>query len=99
MPKCIIIGGGLSGLSSAVYLSRNGIDIQLLEASPKLGGRAYSFNSKIENTVVDNGQHVMMGCYEHTLDYLKTIGTLDSLLIQKHLKIFYVKQIEYHQTH
>ena len=92
MPKCIIIGGGLSGLSSAVYLSRNGIDIQLLEASPKLGGRAYSFNSKIENTVVDNGQHVMMGCYGHTLDYLKTIGTLDSLLIQKHLKVNYVEK-------
>jgi len=90
MPKCIIIGGGLSGLSSAVNLSKHGIKIRLLEASPKLGGRAYSFNSNIENTVVDNGQHVMMGCYKYTLDYLKSIGTLDSLLIQKHLEVNYV---------
>ena len=54
--KVLIIGGGLSGLSSAVFLSNAGYQVELIEASPKLGGRTYSFNYKESN--VDNGQHI-----------------------------------------
>ncbi|KAB2843441.1 MAG: FAD-dependent oxidoreductase, partial [Melioribacteraceae bacterium] len=74
MTKCIIIGGGFAGLSAACYLAGKGIKVHLLEGSPKLGGRAYSFNYQNENTVVDNGQHIMMGCYKNTIDFLKLIG-------------------------
>ncbi|MCE7855382.1 MAG: FAD-dependent oxidoreductase [Ignavibacteria bacterium CHB3] len=40
--KVIVIGGGFAGLSAAAYLSNNNFRVTLLEASPKLGGRAYS---------------------------------------------------------
>ncbi len=62
MKKIIIIGGGLSGISSAVFLSKYGFDIEIIEASPKMGGRAYSLN--YNGIEVDNGQHILMECYK-----------------------------------
>ncbi len=92
MPKCIVIGGGISGLSSAVYLSESGVEVEVIEASPKLGGRAYSFLEKNQNTIVDNGQHVLMGCYNHTLEYLTKINSINTLSFQKKLSINYIEK-------
>ena len=39
MTDVIIIGGGLSGLTAANYLHRQGFSIQMLEASSRVGGR------------------------------------------------------------
>ncbi|MBR9978067.1 MAG: FAD-dependent oxidoreductase, partial [Bacteroidetes bacterium] len=36
---CVIVGGGLAGLSAALALSSSGIRITLLERAPTLGGR------------------------------------------------------------
>ena len=88
MKKVLIIGGGLSGISTAVYLSKSGFEIELIEASPKFGGRTYSFNYK--NTVIDNGQHVLMECYENTLDYIDTLGVKDLFHFQESLQLNYV---------
>lgn len=35
----VIIGGGVSGLSAAKLLAEQGIDLVLLEATERLGGR------------------------------------------------------------
>lgn len=35
----VIIGGGVSGLSAAKYLEEQGVDLVLLEATERLGGR------------------------------------------------------------
>jgi monoamine oxidase len=40
MSKCLIIGGGIAGLTAASILSSKNNQVLLLEASPKLGGRA-----------------------------------------------------------
>ena len=90
--KCIVIGGGFAGLSSAAFLSSNGYTVQLLEASPKLGGRAYSFLDNKTNTLIDNGQHILMGCYKETLNFLKLIGAEKNLLFQDKLEINFVKE-------
>ncbi|MBE9502727.1 MAG: protoporphyrinogen oxidase [Proteobacteria bacterium] len=37
-PKVIVIGGGISGLSSAFWLMQKGIDVQLLERDSRAGG-------------------------------------------------------------
>lgn len=90
MKKCIVIGGGFAGLSAAVYLSEHNIQVRLLEASPKLGGRAYSLSSKKNNDVFDNGQHLLMGCYTDTLNFLNKIGTKHLLHIQESLNVNFV---------
>jgi squalene-associated FAD-dependent desaturase len=75
----VIIGGGLAGLSAAVKLANSGAKVFLYEQNTQLGGRTYSFIDKKTGDVVDNGQHLLIGAYHNTLEYLKLIGT-DSLL-------------------
>jgi squalene-associated FAD-dependent desaturase len=87
MKHCIVIGGGIAGLTSAAYLSKQNIKVTLLESSPKLGGRAYSFTEQKFNDVVDNGQHILMGCYSDTLHFLKLIGAKENFIYQKSLKV------------
>lgn len=91
MTKCIIIGGGFAGLSAASFLADKGIKVHLLEASPKLGGRAYSFIHNNQNDIIDNGQHILMGCYKNTFDFLKLIGAENKISFQKNLKINFIE--------
>lgn len=90
MKHVLIVGGGLSGLTSAYYLSEQNIKVTLLESSPKFGGRTYSLYNEIEHDWYDNGQHIMMGCYDETLELLKNIGTYNKLHIPESLEIPFV---------
>ena len=45
MPKVVIIGGGISGISAAHHLINSGFeDITILEASNRIGGRIHSID-------------------------------------------------------
>ncbi|MHA1989139.1 MAG: hydroxysqualene dehydroxylase HpnE [Promethearchaeota archaeon] len=90
--KCLVIGGGFAGLSAAAFLTKNKIQVTLLESSPKLGGRAYSFFDKKTDTVLDNGQHILMGCYTETLSFLKLIGAENNFEYQQQLKVNFVRE-------
>jgi zeta-carotene desaturase len=83
----LVIGGGFAGLSAAAHLSAKGKKVELIEASQKPGGRAYSLTDKSTDTVIDNGQHIMMGCYHDTLKFFRMIGAEDNLIFQEKLKI------------
>ena len=77
--EVLIIGGGFSGLAAGVALAEDGRGVHLLEQKPHLGGRAHSFLDPATGSVVDNGQHIIMGCYHSTIQFLSTIGTLDRI--------------------
>jgi hydroxysqualene dehydroxylase len=83
----VIIGGGFAGLSAGVALTEQGFRVALLESKPALGGRAYSFEDSESGDLIDNGQHVLMGCYHQTLDFLCKIGTRGRLIIHRNLEI------------
>ena len=85
--KVVIIGGGFAGLAAGVALSARGFRVALLESKPALGGRAYSFNDAETGDFVDNGQHVLMGCYHETLDFLEQLGTRRHLIFHRNLEI------------
>ncbi len=87
MKSVIIIGGGLAGLAAAVECSSSGFSVTLLEQRNHLGGRAYSFIDPESGDAVDNGQHLMLGCYQNTFEYLTKIGTFHKLAIQPDLHI------------
>ena len=83
----VVIGAGFAGLSAAVALAQRGVRVTVLEGKPALGGRAYSFTDPDTGDFVDNGQHVLMGCYGETLDFLKQIGAHDQLVFHEDLEI------------
>lgn len=80
--RVVIIGGGFSGLAAGVSLIEQGVDVLLLERRNHLGGRAYSFIDSKTGSPVDNGQHLFMGCYHHTIAFLQKINCLDRLKFQ-----------------
>ncbi|MCM2304602.1 MAG: hydroxysqualene dehydroxylase HpnE [Elusimicrobia bacterium] len=85
----IVLGGGFAGLSCAVALAKKGRKVLVLDKKPHLGGRAYSFR---ENGLdVDNGQHLFMGCYLATREFLKTIGTEAGLDIYEDVVVDYAE--------
>jgi zeta-carotene desaturase len=90
LDEVLIIGGGFSGLAAGVALAEAGRGVRLLEQKPHLGGRARSFLDPTTGSVVDNGQHIFMGCYHATIQFLSTIGTLDRLRFQKHLNVHFI---------
>ncbi|MBI4641024.1 MAG: FAD-dependent oxidoreductase [Candidatus Tectomicrobia bacterium] len=83
----LIIGGGFAGLSTAVELASHRYRVTLLEKREILGGRASSFLDSTTGDIVDNGQHLFMGCYTYTIAFLKKIGSLEKLKFQENLNV------------
>ena len=57
MYDAIIIGAGISGLLSALVLSKNEKKVLILEKQERLGGICQSY--KINGYTVDNGPHII----------------------------------------
>lgn len=85
--ETIIIGGGFAGLAAALRLHQRGQSVRLIEKRPFFGGRAYSLKEPKTGQVVDNGQHLLMGAYHETLQFLEALGTRDLLYFQPGLKV------------
>src|SRR6476620_9578976 len=83
----IVVGAGFAGLSAAVRLTRNGARVLVLEARGRLGGRATAFVDRETGTVVDNGQHILLGCYRDTFAFLHDIGADDCVRMQPQLAV------------
>ena len=73
--RFVVIGGGLAGLASAVWLAEAGRQVTLLERRARLGGRTQAMTVPEVGDVPDNGQHVIASGYNHLFRYLRTIGT------------------------
>ncbi len=72
----VVIGGGVAGMSAAMELVSAGRRVVLLEARPRLGGRAYSFADPVSGDEIDNGQHLLLGCNTSALRFLRLAGVL-----------------------
>jgi squalene-associated FAD-dependent desaturase len=83
----IVIGGGCAGFSAATALAESGARVLVLEARPGLGGRATAFTDPGSGERIDNGQHILMGCYDATFAFLKRIGAADRVRWQSGLKV------------
>ncbi len=74
MPTALVIGGGLAGLAAAAGLAQRGVTVTVLEARPRLGGRASSFVDPATGETIDNCQHVAMGCCTSFLAFCRMTG-------------------------
>ncbi len=72
--KVAIVGGGLAGLAAGCALADSGFRVTLFERRPFLGGRASSYQHPGTGEVVDNCQHVLLGCCTNLIDFYARLG-------------------------
>ncbi len=73
-PTVAVVGGGLAGLAAGCALSNVGFHVTLFERRPYLGGRASSYQHPGTDEVVDNCQHVLLGCCTNLIEFYRRIG-------------------------
>ncbi len=79
----MVIGGGLAGLASAVWLAEAGKNVTLLERRGSLGGRTHAMRAEAVDDVPDNGQHVIASGYHHLYRYLESVGTREHIVFPR----------------
>jgi squalene-associated FAD-dependent desaturase len=78
-PNVAVVGGGLAGLASACALADSGFRVTLFERRPYLGGRASSYEHPGTGEVVDNCQHVLLGCCTNLIEFYRRLGVEDKI--------------------
>ncbi|MGZ4816700.1 MAG: hydroxysqualene dehydroxylase HpnE [Terriglobales bacterium] len=74
-----IVGGGLAGLAAGCALAEDGYRVQLYERRPYLGGRASSYQHPATGEIVDNCQHVLLGCCTNLIELYRRSGVEDKV--------------------
>lgn len=69
-----IVGGGLAGLAAGCALADAGSQVTLFERRPYVGGRASSYEHPGTGEVVDNCQHVLLGCCTNLIHFYERMG-------------------------
>lgn len=80
---CIVVGGGISGVSFAHALQKKAQSVLLLEQSNRLGGCIHTYHYD-DNFWVENGAHTLYNSYHNTLQSIIDQGLTPS--IQKRIK-------------
>ncbi len=78
-PTVGIIGGGLAGLAAGCALAEVGLRVTVFERRPYVGGRASSYEHPGTGEVVDNCQHVLLGCCTNLIDFYRRLGVSDKI--------------------
>lgn len=83
--RIAIVGAGWAGLSAALRMALAGHSVALFEAASSPGGRARVLmgggGTEQFSLPIDNGQHVLVGAYRHTLSLLHAIGVDPKLVL------------------
>ncbi len=74
-----IIGGGLAGLAAGCALADSGCNVTLFERRPYVGGRASSYEHPGTGEVVDNCQHVLLGCCTNLIHFYEQLGVQEKI--------------------
>src|SRR5579859_6009741 len=72
MPSVAIVGGGISGLSAAYYLSKAGISPTLIEARARLGGVIQT--EEIQGCVIEAGPDSFISVKPWAMDLIRELG-------------------------
>ncbi len=79
--RLAVIGAGWAGLAAAVRATQAGHHVTVFEMAPQPGGRARRIEQ--HGTALDNGQHILIGAYTHTLALMREVGADPLALLQR----------------
>ena len=84
-----IIGGGISGLSTAYYLAQADIPSTLLEARPRLGGVIQS--EHVDGCVIEGGPDSFLSIKPAAMELIRELGLAGEVIgSNDHLRVTYV---------
>lgn len=72
--RLAVVGAGWAGLAAAVEAADHGHHVSVFESAHTLGGRARGVASRQFGITLDNGQHILLSAYRHTLDLMARLG-------------------------
>ena len=75
--KIAVVGAGWAGMAAAVAATQAGHHVTVFEAARSLGGRARGLQGTLPDgttTMLDNGQHILIGAYTDTLRLMRLVG-------------------------
>jgi zeta-carotene desaturase len=81
----------VAGIAAAVRLAGQGIKVTLVETRQRLGGRATSFVDPTTGRLLDNCQHVLLGCCTNLVDLYQRLGVADR--IEWHRKLYFATPV------
>jgi len=87
--KALIVGGGISGLSAAYYLSKAGVRPVLVEKSPQVGGVIRT--SVQQGCVLEAGPDGFMAAKPWAMDLIRELGLADQIIgSNDHSRVTYI---------
>ncbi len=72
--RIAVVGAGWAGLAAAIDLQDAGHEVTVLELRHHPGGRARQLPRAKFQAPIDNGQHILLGAYRHTLGLMQRLG-------------------------
>jgi len=78
MSGIVIIGGGISGLSTAYYLARGGVPSTILESRPRLGGVIQT--ERVEGCTIEAGPDSFLSAKPAAFDLIRELGLADQVI-------------------
>ena len=91
MPSVAIVGGGISGLSTAYYLSKAGIASTLIEARPRLGGVIQT--EEVQGCVIEAGPDSFISIKPWAMDLIRELGMEGDVIgSNDHERVTYIRR-------
>ena len=85
--RVAIVGAGLAGMATAIDLVDAGVEVEIFESRPFVGGKVGSWVDKDGNHL-EMGLHVFFGCYYNLFALMKKVGAIDNLRLKEHTHTF-----------
>src|ERR1035441_1976245 len=90
-PKVVIIGGGISGLSTAYYLAKRGAASTILESRARLGGVIQT--ERVEGCTLEAGPDSFLSIKPAGLELIADLGLASEVIgSNDHLRVTFVRK-------
>jgi oxygen-dependent protoporphyrinogen oxidase len=91
MTRTIIIGGGISGLSTAYYLAKGGAPSTILESRPRLGGVIQT--ESVDGCTIEAGPDSFLSVKPAAMELIRELGLeADVIGSNDHLRVTFVRK-------